>query len=76
MYHLAVVEKNSNNTSMPVFAGIRTLQKQGNSLMLAAPKAELRDGLGIDVEECDGKRVQMVLQEDGTLTVDLSILAD
>jgi len=62
--------------SETVFAGLRSVQRQGNSLVIATPKRELRDELGVDVEEIDGECVRVSMDADGNLSADLSSLLD
>lgn len=53
-----------------VSAGFRSAHANGGSVKVALPKKEIREGIGIDIEErIDGDSLQYRLFDDGTLLI-------
>jgi antitoxin component of MazEF toxin-antitoxin module len=60
-----------------VFAGIRTVQRKGDSYAITLPKAELEEELeGAIEEEIEGQGVRVRLREDGSFEASLPISGD
>lgn len=53
------------------YAGIRTLQGKGGSVVISIPRAELRECLDLDPEALEGEKVMAWLYSDGSFRCDL-----